>query len=1058
MRDSRTQTLRLLAAGTAAALAAGLLTAVGAATAQAMELEGSTGGNAQGPTVVTSQNGHYNSAVVNRDIGVCQLESGERPGLFTAGAYQGVTNAITDYYAGDNALMEQSYVNRGLDPATSSKWIGYGSSFTRSWDTRGLTARCIADTDGDGLDGVVTLDLTYKRAALRQGNGTVNTRGVVGLKPSTLRYQWGPEVALDNETPANGVGDLDGDGLNEFMVAERAYSTAGHDDAGRIWVLRGENLDALPASTYTRDLTGELPGASVWGTIIGPPGAKLDVARAVSDVNGDGRVDLLVGSSSSSSIWAVYGKPSGEDAHHIDLSDLDAADGVEIARSTDGSPLGSAIVAAKDLTGDGNADLVIGIAPSIDGRGGVAVLNGPIKPERVDIDPIAGTVGASGSRGLWIGAEQVDDGLGYSVDVLEDFGGQGKHALIVGAPGYDVGGVEGLVNGGAAYVLHGIPATGKLSLAELTEQQGYRIDGEPRDEGYWGPTFDLSDAPVRLGVAVADVGDVDGNGATDFAINAKGRYHEGNYPYYPPGQIHVALRGEIPTFAEISAARVVGVNAVNLNGRENVVDATSETLRLRGNLRARTLDGISQPIRFTVDESVLESCGTPTTQADRALTIAGYGYCDGASVVEYGRHRLGIAYAGAEGSFGSSESAPLEVFVTDDTRISVLAGNGVVDRPIDVIAEVSAVSSDKVVEGGRADFFTVHDGATSPIPECQNVPVESGSAVCGLVPQETEDIVVRAVYTGLEEPRGDDQDDTVRVLRSSMSADAEIDVRERADLSLALSRTAVSYGDTVRVSVATGAGATGAVDVLVDGEAVDRVELNSGRGTATLVDLSVGTHAVTASYSGDARFGASKAEGETVRVDPAEVAISLPRVTKPSQAYHTKSPVIVRAEVRGLSSGTVELHAGSRLIGSARVVDGSASWRLPADLRVGGTALRASFAGSATHAAAKSAKTAFTVRKDASKIRIASSTFKKGKRPEVRVSFGRLESGAYPTGTVVVKAGSATRRVALKAAHRGRLTVILPKRKTSVSVRATFTPKSTATVAKTSAKKTIKAR
>lgn len=1059
MKRMQSWATRALAAGSVTVLAAGSLLATGG-IAQAMELESATGESAARPTVVSSQQGRYSQAVVDRDLnGACQLEAGARAGIFTAGAYQPSKNKLTDGYASQTALIEWNYLKLGLDPATPAKQISLYNSTTGTWYGYGHQARCIADTDGDGIDSVFVPNDGGNQATLRQGTGVVNVNGVPATKSQSLRYQWGSEMVFDRSTPANGAGDVDGDGLNDFVVADRNFTSADQPDSGMIWVLRGENVDAFAPGTFTRDLTGTLSGATVWATIVGPAGAKLDTAVSAGDVNGDGIGDLLISSSASGSAWIVYGRAAGDGAHTIDLAQLAEHEGFEAVRTTDGSPVGSAIDATSDVTGDGISDLIIGTAPHVDGRGGVAIIRGPISGTRIDIDPVAGTVSdPQGSRGLWIAAEQADDGLGYSVAALADVNGDGKKDVIIGAPGYDAGGVDGLVNSGAAYVLHGLPAEGSFSLAGLDESVGYRIDGEARDAEFWGPDFLVSATPVRLGVSVADVGDVDGNGAGDFAINAQG-VPSTSYPYYSPGQVHVALRGELATSAEVVGARVSGVKAVNLSSTDNVLDASSEKLSLRGNLRASTLDGISQPISFTIDGAPIEQCGMPVTQADRALTVYGFGYCEDVSYTDYGKHQLRTEFAGAPGMFGPSTSAALSFFVSDHTSVDVANTSGAVDRPTRITATVAAASSAKVVDGGTVDFFTVGASAEQRrIAECQNVMVEGGSATCELVPDNATELRVQAKYSGLRLARDIDQDDTVGVLDASVSAAATVRVLEVADLSVAVSKPRVAFGDKVRFSVAAPQTATGTVDVRVDGKSVAQTEVSGGRASVQLADLGIGTHTVTAHYSGDEKFAAAVSADESLEITQASVALATPQVSAASQPYGAKKAATVSVQATGLGGGSLELFDGKQSLGFAKISSGQAKWTLPSSLQVGGHTLRAQFAGSKTHQKASSAKAAFTVRKDAPRLKLAGPSFAKGTAPKVTVTVGSLASGAAANGKITLRAGSFTKTVSLRASHQGKVTVTLPKRSSSVTVQARFAPGNSATTAPVSAKTQINAR
>ncbi len=76
------------------------------------------------------------------------------------------------------------------------------------------------------------------------------------------------------------------------------------------------------------------------------------------------------------------------------------------------------------------------------------------------------------------------------------------------------------------------------------------------------------------------------------------------------------------------------------------------------------------------------------------------------------------------------------------------------------------------------------------------------------------------------------------------------------------------------------------------------------------------------------------------------------------------------------------------------------------------------------------------------KVTVTGKAFKKGSKPTVTVKVGKLNTGAYPAGTVTVKvAGKTVGKKALKASAKGKVTVKLTKRYSkTIKVKATFTP------------------
>ncbi len=175
---------------------------------------------------------------------------------------------------------------------------------------------------------------------------------------------------------------------------------------------------------------------------------------------------------------------------------------------------GSSVAAIGDLDGDGHVDVAIG-APDEPG-GGVA--RGVVRVAFLDGRGQAREqVAITSARGGFTGELDDFDAFGWAVASLGDLDGDGVVDVAVGAPRDD----DGAVDAGAVWILFLTREGTVKSHAKLTAVSLAALTGVPagaNDSGAGTPAagFDW------LGVSLASLGDLDGDGPPELAVGAFG--------------------------------------------------------------------------------------------------------------------------------------------------------------------------------------------------------------------------------------------------------------------------------------------------------------------------------------------------------------------------------------------------------------------------------------------------------------------------------------------------------------------------------------------------------
>lgn len=234
----------------------------------------------------------------------------------------------------------------------------------------------------------------------------------------------------------------------------------------------------------------ELGVTSVW---------PLNVGRAMSDLNGDGLSDIVIGAKG----YDTQGMNNrGRVAVYFGAAMPATTPGWSVEGAAENDSFGTSVSSRGDLNGDGVADLVVGAPFAMGGNGQATVYLGGSSP--------------SNRPTLTLNPPMQGSDFGRSVAILGDINGDGFDDFAVGASTANNSSM-----GGQVFVYFG----------------GATLDATP------DLTLGGSAPQIQFGRAVAGAGDVNGDGFADFLVGAP---RAPNNNVVDVGAAYLYLGGERP--------------------------------------------------------------------------------------------------------------------------------------------------------------------------------------------------------------------------------------------------------------------------------------------------------------------------------------------------------------------------------------------------------------------------------------------------------------------------------------------------------------------------------